>query len=281
MLQAEDWQDIKHRLSDLDAWVALDPSKAAGQILTYAQRGDLTAITFLARIAEHHHANTGVADQSIPFFFRYDVGAEQDYRAGRGFYAFLATDYTSTTKQMIRDALHGPKPSGKAFLACGIADMNEEIPFLKEIIRNNKNDFDAFSEIRMLPIAWGAKLACARMGDPSDIRECIEIVRSIPHPVDRVVRRLDDIAYIRQPEAIAYLQEILFSDDSVPLELDTPEGVEAPVVRLPFARYAIHHLSRSLEGFPVEWKETRGYTPEDFAKAREWMLKNRQWKIIR
>jgi hypothetical protein len=275
MLDAKDWPEVKVQLPVLDKWIRDDPKKACDQLLPYAQRAHLTAITFLKRVAKDHHGNREVANQLIPYFLRYDIGGSEEFEAGEGLFAFTAADYTSKTKTIIHEALRASfNPDPKYILACGAAQMKEEIPFLKAIMRDRKDEMDVFSETKMLPIAWQAKLACARMGEREDIRECIEIVRANKDSAQRLTVRLADVGYIRQPESVAYLQEILFSDGRYP-ELDSD------IISAPLASYAIDVLSACLEGFPVPRSVSRYYTDEDIAKARDWMLEHKDWKIIR
>jgi hypothetical protein len=275
--------DVKPHLESIDGWINEDPSAAFDAFLPFAKEGNMNAITFIRRITENHLDNKNVAQSGARFFVEHHGGLslETDYRASTGIFLFRADDFTTTTKQMIHGMLHGPRTSGKAVFACGIAQMKEEIPFLKSIMRDSKDEGDVFSEVKMLPIAWQAKLACARMGERSDIEEVIEIVKGIS-PQRRLVSRLRDLGYIRQPEAIQYLQGILFSDEQLPMDRDVLPGFEAPPpLGIPYARYAIHVLTACLEGFPNEWDAGRYYSDDEIQKARRWMLEHRDWKIIR
>jgi len=85
---------------------------------------------------------------------------------------------------------------------------------------------------------------------------------------------LPQIAYIRQPEGIEYLNRYLDSD----LRLPPTDPVEKGE---PVARWVLDMLAGCIKDFPVEKKPGRSYAQDDVETARKWMADKSNWKIIR
>ena len=176
---------------------------------------------------------------------------------------FTKADFNDDAKGLIRTALAKDNPSRNVIRICGVADMKDEIPRLQNIIDRTSN-YNLF---------WTAHLAKARMGVKEDINEYINYVESITDQNERVKRRLPNVGYIRQPEAIEYLKKYLESDGRLP-----------PVDNRPGPTYAsrvVHILAESLENFPIKQKDARNYTDEEIELCRKWMSEQKKWQIIR
>ncbi len=130
-------------------------------------------------------------------------------------------------------------------LLAGIAEVRSAAPRLHQLANGG---------------SWSAQLALARMGDPMAIRYVIDRVENSKDEVRRVTRALDDLAFIRQPEAVEVIIKYLFSDKSTPA---SPPDVGS--VR--YAYYAAKALEEIIEGFPA-WIAN---TEAGVARARHWI----------
>ncbi len=187
-------------------------------------------------------------------------------------------------------------------LLVGLADMRSQLPGLQELIerwgrrlgqaRQENLDWawenkvaDLYGE-RTLQVRrerrhkttywqdsalWAAWRARARMGVAEDIRRCLELAESHPDPYYKVRVLFQQLAYVRQPEVVSYLQKYLYIDECPP----PWEGATS----LRYATCAAAALSKMLEGAPVQ----AGGVPsdDDVARLREWMSRQTEWKIVR
>lgn len=85
----------------------------------------------------------------------------------------------------------------------------------------------------------------------------------------RVTVLLQELEYVRQPEALHILKKYLDSDERL-------EAVKPTVPGMKCAQYAAIVLARSLEGFPVV-KEDLNYTEDELNICREWMSAQTNW----
>jgi len=192
--------------------------------------------------------------------------------------SFKKEDFSDATKAAILQILtkfHGEHEQYMAALICGVADVREALPHLKELLIDEL-EYKAKAEkpagvMWYHLLGWQARLARARMGVQEDINKCIELAEAEEDLDARVIRLLSDIGYIHQPEAIRYLQKYLESDEKV-----SPEALGEPV-----ASYAMDILAESLSNYPIERKRGRGYSQEEIEICRKWMSEQKEWKIIR
>lgn len=189
---------------------------------------------------------------------------------------FRARDFGDETKAKIFDELKR-KPSKQIIEICGVADIKEGLPLLKELLID-EIAYAADPNRRTqwyLTIGWSARLARARMGVQEDINRCIELAESeLKGKPPRILRLFHDIGYIRQPEAIDFLMTYVFSDETIGQVKPTVPGE-------PVASYVMGILVDSLENFPIKKREERGYKPEEIELCRKWMSEQKEWKIIR
>jgi hypothetical protein len=188
---------------------------------------------------------------------------------------FTAKDFGVETKAKISDELK-KKPSKEIVKICGVADINEDMPLLKEMLIDEKA-YAADPNRRTqwyFTIGWYARLARARMGIKKDIEQCIKLVDSEPYRSISALTPLNDIGYIRQPEAIDFLMTYVFSDETIGQVKPTALGE-------PVASYVMGILADCLENFPIQKREERGYKQEEIELCRKWMSEQKEWKIIR
>lgn len=193
--------------------------------------------------------------------------------------SFQAKDFNDSSKQIIRQALEKDNPSSKIMQICGVANFQDELPRLKDLMIDeiaymndpNKRNFPEWYYTK----GWNARLARARMGVKEDIEMCIKLLDSeVVKKPDLIHFMLKDIGYIRQPQSIECLKKYLNSE--MRLASTNPGMLGEPV-----ASYLIDILADSLSGFPVKKKPGRGYSLDDINEARKWMADQKEWKIIK
>lgn len=269
-VKAREWIDIKPNLNDIDRWINADPREACDYFIPLARGGNATADVFLKRIAEKHHGDKKVSVVLIPYFLGKDFDFSREYVNGFGLLMFCEDDYTTATKQWIHDSLRR-NPSPKLFLACGAANMKQEIPFLKEIVTGA----DPQNEWIQNKWAFFARLACARMGDDEQIKYVIDHINTLRLSKSKIyIAELHMLGYTRQPAAIKYLEIILNGDERM-------SPVRLHDVGEPWSRVALDVLTKCLEDFPIQWVSGRGYSDHDVAIARNWMKSQKELKIVR
>ncbi len=189
---------------------------------------------------------------------------------------FRAADFSEQAMSRLRQRLRPKYPYTdiETIMIFGVANMQDQISMLKRV-RMRPKSFALLSlaerESFYGTAGWKARLALARMGSQEDIEYCITMVEAYPDVETRVVRLLDDLAYIRQPEAIRTIQKYLESDGRI-----DPQG---DVVPLPYWDYVITILGKILDDFPVE--ADYAYSLEDRDTARAWMKAQTEFTIKR
>lgn len=114
--------------------------------------------------------------------------------------------------------------------------------------------------------AWGLLLAQARQGDPLALSTVLARVSAEPSRLEKTVRLLPDLAYVRQPQAIAVLQDELFSEQCLP-------GATPGLLGTPVAHWAAHLLAEVLDGCPlVQLDHPADYDPAQIEALRTWIL---------
>ncbi|MCH8120533.1 MAG: hypothetical protein IIC00_12485 [Planctomycetes bacterium] len=197
--------------------------------------------------------------------------------------SFTEKDFSNNTKAVIRQTLDKDNPNHGLIgirgvvRICGVANIREELPHLKgllidELAYQAKAD-KTHNKKWYLTVGWAARLARARMGIKEDIVRCIELAEAEQDSTERVLRILPQIGYIRQPEAIKYLQKYLESKKRLP-------SVKATVLGELYASRVMHILAESLISYPVKKKEARNYTQEEINLCRKWMSEQTKWVII-
>ncbi len=184
---------------------------------------------------------------------------------------FNEKDFNNGAKGIIRKVME--KPGKGTVLICGVANIQEELPHLKELLVDELEYEKRTREPWWFQLSWNARLARARMGVEEDIEMCIDMIE---HEVDstNTFELLGSLGYIRQPQAIESLKRYLESDLRLPQVKLTVPGER-------YASYVTHILADCLSNFPIEKREGRGYTMEEIELCRKWMSEQTEWKIIR
>jgi hypothetical protein len=202
-----------------------------------------------------------------------------DRQAGRWLLSFHAEDFSDESKAVIRQRLAMDRLGRGTVLICGVARMEDQLPTLEKLLIDEMKHQARVEKGEAgftwyYTTGWAARLARARMGIKEDIDRCLQLVEAVEDLNQRVLRLLFDVGYIRQPEAIEYLQSYLESDKRLPPVKPTVQGEL-------YANRVMRILVESLRNFPVEKKETHGYSPGEIEAARKWMREQKRWNIIR
>ena len=204
-----------------------------------------------------------------------DPNSNTSSRSYEWLLSFTKDDFNESSKGLLHKALAENMPDSRVMKICGVADMKDELPRLKELITISEIKYNNEDPImrKIIPWyqrkGWAARLARARMGVKEDIIRCIDLAESEADVNVRVQRILPGIGYMRQPEAIEYLKKYLESDGRIPFPGQS------------YASRAVHILAVSLSNFPIKQKETRSYTDEEISVSRKWMSEQKEWQIIK
>ena len=262
---------------------AADPNKILEDLLSYEKDQDSRVRSrthrFIVRVANLHPDNVIVRQEVTKRL----VMAEFDM-SDRGAYRMMnltAKDFNNQSKTLIRQALInanlGKTGGDPSVWLCGIANIQEELPQLKEFLIDEE-DYDKNSKYMKkwyYTTAWTARLARARMGVKEDIEKCISLLESeIKKNPYEIHSMLNYLEYIRQPESIKCLESYLNSDLRLPrTNPDEPGEL--------ISNYIIEILIDNLENFPIKKNVLRAYSPEQIDIARKWMSEQKEWQIIR
>lgn len=189
-----------------------------------------------------------------------------------------SANFTDDAKKLIHQLLTAEKPGREEVLACGVADMKEEMKRLEVLLTGESADENLRrpSGVWWGSIWWASRLARARMGSKSDIKHCIELVESYEETT-RVSNLLHQLSYVRQPEVVELLQKYLNSDKRLPRVKETAPGSL-------YASYVMAYLAEMLDDFPIKnegARESRAYSEKEIKQIREWMSEQKEWKFIR
>lgn len=119
-------------------------------------------------------------------------------------------------------------------------------------------------------VGWAANLALARLGERDAISYVIQKVGSEPDALVTVTRLLEDVAYIRQPEAVKFVEDYLYSEKRFPALFDGDEGGK-------ISQQAVFQLAKMIENFPLAARS--GYNENEIELARTWMRAHANYVI--
>ena len=187
---------------------------------------------------------------------------------------FNRADFTDEMRQVINQALTtDPTPAFEVVLLAGVADVKAAEGRLRQMVREG---------------SWTAQLALARMGDKAAIANVLARANAVTAPeipvaangmaiaADgtktydatrksyEIVKLVQDLAYVRQPEVVEFLLSELFSDKVLP-----GNGSDVPGGR--YASLVADELDGVIVGFPDKKKRATYKTPkEEIAALRSW-----------
>ena len=168
-------------------------------------------------------------------------------------------DFSNEAKQNIYEkALASRFQDDNTILLIGFLNIREAYADLKEMVNSSDG-------------TWDMKLALARMGEESQIQDCLSEMPRVSERLNLIM--LHKMAYIKQPQLIDVYNDYLQSDKAIPDSYDV-RGID-------YASLGANYLARLLADFPFSAKITK-YTPDQITLARQWMLANKgKYKIRR
>jgi hypothetical protein len=184
---------------------------------------------------------------------------------------FRKEDFTTVAKDSIRSAFSRKASRvGEVLKLAGFLELTD----LKEAIR-------AYTKIgNSQPLRWAAVVSLARMNDNEASAEMMRRVRKLPVSDDVIYEVFPDLVYSRHPEAIAYMVEVLKSDEENCLTADAER--EVPI---PCGYRIMEHLAPVIDDFPLELDASGDIKTKDYVaalkKVRDWFEKNTNYKILR
>ncbi|HML73905.1 MAG TPA: hypothetical protein PKB02_05370 [Anaerohalosphaeraceae bacterium] len=195
---------------------------------------------------------------------------------------FTKEDFSPAARQMLKEGLQSKSLSKPQILICGVADMQEIVPDLEEMLtvqsalqRKGGSRAEGFNWF--YTEAWAARLARARMGAGDDIAKSIQIIEGEINRSSRF-ELLHDLAYIRQPQAVESLRRYFLSDRRLPTTNPDITGET-------WSHYMMPILDEVLVNFPVKKTENqklgRLYSDDEVETARKWIQTQKTWEIRR
>ena len=189
--------------------------------------------------------------------------------------------FTETAKATLLDAENPNAFKADYIRALGLAGVDHPDIDLESYVRGKTTEesFDLPPIMQRGPYshrfktsAWAARVVLARRGDPEALEGLLEIVGE---QTDMQLRALSevilDLGYVAQPETVAILEEILFSDLGTPSN-PYPDEIQNHWSAKPYAYMAIKPLAIAFEDFPVDYWKSGFYKP-DLQLARNYMRK--------
>jgi hypothetical protein len=195
-----------------------------------------------------------------------NVGTALDYLT-----EFTVEDFTKVAKDTLRN-IYKSQPSniGKVIKLIGFLQLNDLQPSIQVLAQNkDANKFDR----------WAAQLALARMNNQQMTDNIMTRVKKLEVNDDVVYDIFPDLIYTRQPQAFAYLIEVLNSDTK------NCSGADAETdVRIPCAYRVMEQLAPVIEGFPVSLDASGDIDTKDYPGAlktvRNWFQQHKDYKTI-
>ncbi len=109
---------------------------------------------------------------------------------------------------------------------------------------------------------WALQLALARMGNPEMLSRVISRIKSVPVNDDLVYAAAPSLVYIRQPQSLAYLFEIMMRDDRN-CSSANPDSDE----QLPCAYRVLEYLAPVVRDFPLKLNESGDLDVKNYETA--------------
>ena len=109
---------------------------------------------------------------------------------------------------------------------------------------------------------WAVQLALARMGNPEMLARVVARVKSVPVNDDMVYEAAPALVYVRQPASMAYLFEIMMSDNRN-CESANPDSDE----KILCAYRVLEFIAPVIKDFPLELDESGDLDVKDYPAA--------------
>lgn len=192
--------------------------------------------------------------------------------ASRYLSSFNSSDFNQEAQQKLVDLLDEQPPHYKRIIKLvGFLGVPAYEPQLREVL---DNDSTLKASER-----WAVHLALARLGNQQSLNYCVNKVGSLVVNDDVVYELLPDLVYIRQPQAINYLVEVLNSDEKKCSSPDPDSDM-----KFVCGYRVMEFLAPVIKDFPLKTKasgDIDGYPyPEALKIARQWFEENKTYELV-
>ncbi len=184
------------------------------------------------------------------------------------------SSFNQESKDLLEQAIRQQKATLAALvLVAGYLELMPIAPFMMHLLQFQSATLNVIEK-------WNLHLALARMGEPKAIAYCVRKVEQFPVNDEVVYELLPGLAYIRQPESFAYLQEQLWNEDQNCSVAD-PESSG----QISCAYRILELITPYIQDFPIQLSaggdvETQDYTAALHA-AKEWLTAHPDYQLKR
>ncbi len=128
-------------------------------------------------------------------------------------------------------------------------------------------------ETSSISLKWSARLALAKMGDISQVKECIKRVKEIGINDQTVYSLMPDLIYIKNRLVFDYILEQILIDEKGCTSTNPDNEIQ-----INCAFRLIEMIAPYIEDFPVKLYESGDIVTDDYSQTlldvREWILSN-------
>ena len=219
----------------------------------------VTALYTIRGIAKGHK-EPNVQRKAIEIIFDIAENGDMDDQATAAgmLLQFSSVYFTPHMKDVIASLVNRERPDEDAIVLAGTAQVQSLRERLRQLSASGN---------------WKAALSLARLGDEVALQQVIAKFNSQP-TIDKRVDLLNELAFTRQPQAVAIIASYLFTDERAPKAGD--------FVGAPYAEKALYFLKVALADFPKKGEKivvdalnrtlTRKVSDaEEIKAAREWL----------
>lgn len=116
---------------------------------------------------------------------------------------------------------------------------------------------------------WDAMLALARIGEPVALNSCMNKIRRVGVGDNLVYHVMPDLVYLHRPEAVAYMVEVLNSNEKL-CSSPNPDNEE----KILCGYRVMERMVGLVKGFPLKLQPSGDIDTDDYTKA---LNKARSW----
>lgn len=179
-----------------------------------------------------------------------------------------ASDFNADARELLGELLQDSLINKRILKVVGIAKMQDQIPELRKFLpEGERYRKPSNGRLYFLSWEWYARLAMARLGDQEQIGYCVEKIESSEEDImsnhHAAGDYFDDLIYIKQPEVLPFLFEMLISSN---------EFAGDPIYTTTY--YASNALYKLLEEFPHD-PDVVKYSEKSLKNLEKWVRENK------
>ena len=178
------------------------------------------------------------------------------------------SDFNADAKELLAELLQDSLINKRILKAVGIAGMQDQIPELRKFLpEGQRYRKPSNGRLYFFSWEWYARLAMARLGEQEQIDYCVQKIESSEEEImsnhHAAGDYFDDLVYIKQPEALPFLFNMLLTNKEF-------EG--DPIYTSTY--YAANALYKLLEEFPHDPHVVK-YSEKSLKNIKKWVRENR------